>query len=92
MNNIYNRTDEEFSVIGEVPANFIANDQLYKQGFQAGAARRGDAEIAELVAALKWANDLTEILRMPNIEHVADAHNKAVRSLRAVIAKVRKPT
>ena len=48
------------------------------------------AEIAELVAALKGANDLTEILRMPNIEHVADAHNKAVRSLRAALAKVRK--
>ena len=50
-----------------------------------------DAEIAELVAALKGANDLTEILRMPNIEHVADAHNKAVRSLRAALAKMRKP-
>ena len=49
MSNIYNRTDEEFSVIGEVPDNFIANDPLYKQGFQAGAASR-DAEIADLKA------------------------------------------
>lgn len=48
-------------------------------------------QIAELVVALKGANDLTEILRMPNIEHVADAHNKAVRSLRAALAKMRKP-
>jgi hypothetical protein len=51
MNSIYNRTDEEFSVIGEVQANFIANDPLYQQGFKAGAASR-DAEIAELVGAL----------------------------------------
>ena len=47
MNSIYNRTDEEFSVIGEVQANFIANDPLYQQGFKAGAASR-DAEIATL--------------------------------------------
>ncbi len=46
MNSIYNRTDEEFSVIGEVQANFIANDPLYQQGFKAGAASR-DAEVAE---------------------------------------------
>lgn len=47
MNSIYNRTDEEFSVIGEVQANFIANDPLYQQGFKAGADSR-DAEIATL--------------------------------------------
>ncbi len=66
-----------------------AHDEKLRAVFQAGAASR-DAEIEELVAALKGANDLTEILRMPNIEHVADAHNKAVRSLRAALAKVRK--
>ena len=38
MNDIYNRKDEEFSVIGEVPESFKFNDPLYKEGFQAGAA------------------------------------------------------
>ena len=30
----------------------------------------------------KCAKDLTEIVRMPNAEYVADAHNAAVRKLR----------
>ncbi len=47
MNDIYNRKDEEFTVIGEVPESFKLNDPLYKEGFQAGAASR-DAEIAKL--------------------------------------------
>lgn len=51
MNSIYNRTDEEFSVIGEVQANFIANDPLYQQGFKAGADSR-DAEVQRLQMAL----------------------------------------
>lgn len=51
MNDIYNRKDEEFTVIGEVPESLKLNDPLYKEGFQAGAASR-DAEIAELVGVL----------------------------------------
>ena len=70
--------------------SYYSDRVTFYAGFAAGAASR-DTEIAELVAALKGANDLTEILRMQNIEHVADAHNKAVRSLRAALAKVRKP-
>ena len=31
----------------------------------------------------KYAKDLTEIVRMPNAEYIADAHNEAVRQLRA---------
>lgn len=46
MNDIYNRKDEEFTVIGEVSESFKFNDPLYKEGFKAGAASRGD-EIAE---------------------------------------------
>jgi len=30
----------------------------------------------------KYAKDLTEIVRMPNAEYIADAHNEAVRRLR----------
>lgn len=44
MNDIYNRKDDEFTVIGEVPESLKLNDPLYKEGFQAGAASR-DAEI-----------------------------------------------
>jgi len=51
MNSIYNRTDEESSVIGEVQDNFIANYPLYQQGFKAGAASR-DAKIQRLQMAL----------------------------------------
>jgi len=47
MNDIYNRKDEEFTVIGEVPESLKLNDPLYKEGFQAGAASR-DAEVARL--------------------------------------------
>ena len=31
----------------------------------------------------KYAKDLTQIVRMPNAEYIADAHNEAVRQLRA---------
>lgn len=45
-----------------------------------------EAEIERLRAELKMlydaASDLIEVTRMPNIEHVADAHNAAVRLLR----------
>ena len=51
MNDIYNRKDEEFTVIGEVPESFKLNDPLYKEGFQAGAASR-DADIHRLQMAL----------------------------------------
>ena len=37
MNDIYNRKDVEFTVIGEVPESLKLNDPLYKEGFQAGA-------------------------------------------------------
>ena len=51
MNDIYNRKDVEFTVIGEVPESLKLNDPLYKEGFQAGAASR-DAEIHHLQMAL----------------------------------------
>jgi hypothetical protein len=31
------------------------------------------------------AKDLTEIVRMPNAEYVADAHNAAVRKIREIV-------
>lgn len=46
MNDIYNRKDEEFTVIGDVHESFKLKDPLYQEGFQAGAASR-DAEVAE---------------------------------------------
>lgn len=52
MNDIYNRKDEEFTVIGEVPESLKLNDPLYKEGFQAGAASR-DAEVAALQAEIE---------------------------------------
>ena len=66
-----------------------ADKALTEEAFTAGAASR-DAEIAELVAALKSVPDLINVVRMPNIEYVADNHNCAVEKLRAALAKVRK--
>jgi hypothetical protein len=42
-----------------------------------------------LSKALECVPDLIEVARMPNAEHVADAHNAAVRRLRAVLAAAR---
>jgi hypothetical protein len=39
-------------------------------------------EIEMLNDLLKTAKDLIEVVRMPNQEHVADAHNSAVQVLR----------
>ena len=39
----------------------------------------------KLRAALEAARDLSEIVRMPNAEHIADAHNEAVRKLREAL-------
>jgi hypothetical protein len=57
---------------------------------QAAAAelRRLHAENAELTALLKEAvPHLADIVRMPNAEWVADAHNKAADALRQALAK-----
>ena len=51
--------------------------------------RRLHAENANLTALLKEAvPHLTDIVRMPNAEWVADAHNKAAGALRQALAKV----
>ncbi len=45
-----------------------------------------EARIAELESLIRrCAPKLAEIMRMPNIEYVADAHNKAVKELRGVL-------
>jgi len=41
--------------------------------------------VARLVGAIACAKDLTTIMRMPNVEYVADAHNAAVATLRAAL-------
>jgi hypothetical protein len=43
------------------------------------------AEVERLRAALSVVPDLIKVQRMPNAEHVADAHNNAVRVLRAAL-------
>lgn len=43
------------------------------------------AENESLRAVLREASSLSEIVRTPNAEYVADAHNKAVRALRSAI-------
>ena len=55
----------------------------------AHAARRAaQARVAELTALLREAvPHLTAIVRMPNAEWVADAHNKAADALRQALAK-----
>ena len=39
----------------------------------------------ELLSSLKCVKDLITVVRMPNIEYVADAHNKAVEKLRNLL-------
>ena len=47
-----------------------------------------DAEIERLRAELACCvKNLITVVRMPNVEHVADAHNEAVKRLRALAAK-----
>lgn len=41
--------------------------------------------MARLVGAIACAKDLTTIMRMPNVEYVADAHNAAVAKLRTAL-------
>lgn len=44
-------------------------------------------ELIRVRAILKRSKDLIEVSRMPNIEHVADAHNEAVRALRNALGE-----
>jgi hypothetical protein len=45
-------------------------------------------ELKQMRAALRRAKDLTQIMRLPNAETFADAHNEAVRVLKAVAQSV----
>lgn len=40
----------------------------------------------QLDEARRLVPDLIDVVRMPNIEHVADSHNEAVQRLRAALA------
>ena len=44
-------------------------------------------EIKALRDALALAEDLTTIVRMPNVEYIADAHNKAVKKIQAALTR-----
>ena len=44
-------------------------------------------EIKVLRDALALAEDLTTIVRMPNVEYIADAHNKAVKKIQAALTR-----
>ena len=44
-------------------------------------------EIKVLRDALALAKDLTTIVRMPNVEYIADAHNKAVKKIQAALTR-----
>jgi hypothetical protein len=45
------------------------------------------AENKVLRDALALAKDLTTIVRMPNVEYIADAHNKAVEKIQAALTR-----
>ena len=47
-------------------------------------------EIKALRDALALAEDLTTIVRMPNVEYIADAHNKAVKKIQAALRQALK--
>ena len=47
-------------------------------------------EIKALRDALALAEDLTTIVRMPNVEYIADAHNKAVKKIQVALRQALK--
>ena len=51
------------------------------------AADKLAAENKVLRDALALAKDLTTIVRMPNVEYIADAHNKAVEKIQAALTR-----
>ena len=53
----------------------------------AAELRRLHALNMELLEALNGGKDLINVVRMPNAEYVADAHNAAVEAIRNAIAK-----
>ena len=55
-------------------------------GYKAAAEiERLTADRDRLQDAIRCAKDLIEVVRMPNIEYVADAHNAAVKKLRTIL-------
>jgi hypothetical protein len=59
-----------------------------------GTLESRDRNIEQLAAenkvlrdALALAKDLTTIVRMPNVEYIADAHNKAVEKIQAALTR-----
>ena len=44
-------------------------------------------ELNQMFGTLSCVVDLCEMMRMPNSEYVADAHNEAVRKLRGLLAQ-----
>jgi len=47
-------------------------------------------EIKALRDALALAEDLTTIVRMPNVEYIADAHNKSVKKIKEALRQALK--
>ena len=71
--------------LAEILDSFHEADEVQPM---AAELRRLHAENAELTALLKEAvPHLTDIVRMPNAEWVADTHNKAADALRQALAK-----
>lgn len=67
-------------------------DAFYSGNPKGGIVQRLEAErdelrerVARLEEAIACAKDLATIMRMPNVEYVADAHNAAVAKLRTAL-------
>jgi hypothetical protein len=65
--------------------NFVI-PQMARKHLQA-AIDKLVAENKVLRDALALAKDLTTIVRMPNVEYIADAHNKAVEKIQAALTR-----
>ena len=96
------RLARKFEEVGFMGDHRFAKDHWCRQA--AAELRHQHARIAELEAqlsathptqqgldaqTLKHISALSELVRMPNAEHFADAHNAAVRHLRVIAAQAK---
>lgn len=86
--NEYERAHKRITALEAERDRLLYSERLHNEalGTAVQEAELLRAELAECRLAMSCVRDLSEIVRMPNVEHVADAHNAAVKRLRAALA------
>jgi len=75
--------DERDALRAELAVATRIREETFAEAMRQGSALRAEGE--RLRIALSVVPDLIKVQRMPNAEHVADAHNNAVQTLRAAL-------